>query len=382
MNSEPLLEKNKSAVFKALCKFSKKMPPMSFGEELTNFKIDMAKQNMSSFTKFCIADHKRKNINDFLKSYNNVRKCDDSWPECNSLNDWYALPENIKKECFYKHKFSPDHYIKDSRDKNFFDPTIESLLLTDPDFHPDVFYITGYTIDQLCRTKNVIYENIDYLINSNIVEFAAGDALLSASAINMGVKSSVVTDISDYNLIICQKTKKIMNYDNDMLSVRKSDITSQNEVKNICYNKDAALVISILTLISDKYDVLKNIALVKPKYIIISELLDPTSFYEENDQDAPTKQEIDEIIQSPIPAIQYVNVNCKKSQSILWSQLNPENFENIHKNSTTTLSIPNIAWYNFTMKDLGYSKIKFHRWNSNINNININERFTAVYELT
>lgn len=42
----------------------------------------------------------------WTKAYSAIR--DDSWPECNTLDDWHKLPEHIKQECAEIHNFSPE----------------------------------------------------------------------------------------------------------------------------------------------------------------------------------------------------------------------------------------------------------------------------------
>lgn len=44
--------------------------------------------------------------NNWKNSYNKIRA--ESWPDCNSIDDWDALPEHIKRECKDVHNFSPE----------------------------------------------------------------------------------------------------------------------------------------------------------------------------------------------------------------------------------------------------------------------------------
>lgn len=47
----------------------------------------------------------------WTQSYNQIR--DQSWPDCNTIDDWELLPDAVKKECEEIHKFSPE-IIKNS----------------------------------------------------------------------------------------------------------------------------------------------------------------------------------------------------------------------------------------------------------------------------
>ena len=372
--------KDKTSVLNSLHEFSKKMPSKNFGWQITQFKFDLAKTHPSPFAIEFLKKHKEKNIKSFLQSYENIKKCDDRWPECQSMEDWNNLPEEIKTHCFDDHAFSPYHYMRDSGDQNFFDPTIDSLRKIDPDF--ELFDQTGYTINQLSRSKNIIYENTEYLQDSNIIEFACGDGFLSAVALNAGAKSSTLTEISDYNLKLCKEMEELANHNAKNISAHKSDIANLKETTDFCYGKDVALVISILTILDNQHDVLKAIAEAKPKYIIVSErhdihdlLLNSTISNVEYDY-----EKIKHIIDSPIPAVYSIDINAINFNTPLFSSTNPNHFDHIRSNPFLRLNIPNISWYDATLKKFGYSKTKFHRWSSNIIS-EIDERFTAVYKI-
>lgn len=45
------------------------------------------------------------------RSYNAIR--DESWPDCNTVDDWDSLPDNIKDECITTHNFSPELLAKE-----------------------------------------------------------------------------------------------------------------------------------------------------------------------------------------------------------------------------------------------------------------------------
>lgn len=364
--------KDKKICINDLLDFAPKMPPKSFIDKLTESKINIAKTNPSSYVKLALERHKNENIKSFLKSYDNVRKCDNRWPKCESMKDWYDLPEDIKTECFYTHNFSPEHYIQNSGDSNFFEPTVESLILNEPDFKSKIFKHTGYTLEQLLKLKNIINSNIEYIKNSDIVEFAAGDGLLSAIALSIGAKSTTTTDLSDYNINLCKKTKEIGNF-NNVMKVFKHDIENFEKNETICKNKDVVLLSGILPLIDNKIEVIKSITNAKPKYIIISELLGRF-------KDKHNKKDVVDIIESQIPLMQYATLKCESNQSPFWSRLKPENFDDIDKNLEIILSNPNVAWYHFMLDIFGYKKIEFHRWSSDIN-IDVDERFTAVYKI-
>jgi hypothetical protein len=62
-------------------------------------------------------------INSFFtnwkNSYNNIKA--DSWPNCNSFDDWQNLPDYIKKECQEVFNFSPDKFADQLQGYKFVD---------------------------------------------------------------------------------------------------------------------------------------------------------------------------------------------------------------------------------------------------------------------
>ena len=49
----------------------------------------------------------------WINSYNKIKS--NSWPNCDNVNDWDRLPENIKKECIEYHNFSPEILSNDRK---------------------------------------------------------------------------------------------------------------------------------------------------------------------------------------------------------------------------------------------------------------------------
>jgi len=333
--------------------------PENLGTDLTAFKLKKIKENMPVWVKSFIKHKKNEDTNHFIAQYNCIK--DESWPDCMSINDWYNLPNKIKEECLKQHNFNPINFVKFS-DSEY----IDNLATIDKN-------ILGYDEKQILSAKNIIIDNMEYIKNSNIIEYAAGDGFLSACAINLGAKSSIVTEISNLNIEFCNKTKEIMDYDNDTLRVIESDITNKQEVQKNCMNKDVVIFRNVLPLFEEKYSILKSVAKESPAYIIISELHDTTIICNNNNNI---------IINSPIPLIQYFDVNfiINPLTTIL---LDMDNIlvQTQKLLESLTISAPNTAWYDFVLSKFGYSRVKSQLFPSSLSTFDIKNEHVRVYEL-
>lgn len=359
------------------------MPPEHILEKLKKYKWDMADEYITpnSSAYHLLEKRKHENIRSFCDSYKKIKSDRTHWPDCNSLSDWYELPDSIRNECVNIHKFSPSHYINDSGDENFFDPNLKSLYISEiNDQYNNDFPETSSEILKIIQNKQNIVDNIELIKNSKIVEFAAGDGLTSAIAIYLGALSAKVTDIADINLKHCKKTKELFGYD-DNFRILKSDISNIEKTKNHCKNTDIVLLQNILSIIDNKREVLAAIASVHPKYIIISDGLIQHEPHNNGCKLTATDEKDNYyFINSSLPLVKHYTTSCYIMQSPYWSRHRLENFENIKKEPVITLKFPNIAWYDSVLNNLGYSRIKYQEWSANPFYIKYKNAFSAVYE--
>jgi organic radical activating enzyme len=105
--------------------------------------IDRMKEVLDLLEQFLvhplIVEQFPKNLNDLSNfknnwkiSYNNIRS--KSWPDCNSVEDWDALPEYIKKECTDIHHFSPKHLIEERSGYKIIDDNGLTVLVEHENF--------------------------------------------------------------------------------------------------------------------------------------------------------------------------------------------------------------------------------------------------------
>lgn len=361
------------------------MPPIEIGKRLNDFKWKTAEKYATdqSFSQYILQKRKKDNIKHFCDSYRNVKSDRKHWPECNSLDDWYNLPDYIKEECLSVHEFSPEQYIINSGDENFFTPDLNSLRISENKSNrqhgiPE----TGFDILKILQTKHNILDNIEIIKNAVITELAAGDGVTSATALYLGAKSAIVTDIADINLDHCRKIKQLFKY-GDNFRIKKSDICDFKSTSEQCMYSDVVLLQNILSIIENKTRILESIASGFPKHIIVS---DAFIQHEPQNNSMPLsekeKKENESFINSSLPLVKYHTSKCSKLQSPYWSRHHLGNFENIKSEPTITIQFPNIAWYDLAFEKLGYARTKYKIWCANPFYMTYDNAFTAVYTKT
>jgi SAM-dependent methyltransferase len=235
------------------------------------------------------------------EKYNKIK--DESWPECNTMESFYNLPEHIQKECHDIHQFSPSIW----KQKIYDDAVIE-------------FKFPPSTIQQ-----RIIKDNLDYIINKDIVDFACNTGGYGFAAINVGANSVVGFDIRDDNLKLAEAIKIFYNIADDKLKFLKLDIHDYNKITNLCQNKHTALVPGIMYHVYDHYQILLSIAKANVDTIIIE------------------TAEADSITNSIEPLVWW-RVENTFERIAGWS----ENFKKI------PVGYPNESWFKMILNELQY----------------------------
>jgi 2-polyprenyl-3-methyl-5-hydroxy-6-metoxy-1,4-benzoquinol methylase len=238
------------------------------------------------------------------KSYMSIK--DKSWPECNTFEDFDALPESIRSECIDIHRVSPDihkqEFVKNLT--NYFElPPKDYQLQT-------------------------VLENIDLVANKDIVDFACNFGGFSFACWRHGANSVVGFDIRDDNLKMAHALQEYYQVPLDRVKFIKLDIHDYTAVTELCKNKYTAFVPGVLYHVHDHYQILSSIAESKVPNIII--------------ETAKSNQ----IKDSADPLIWWKIENTYELVSG-WTG----NHANI------PVGYPNCAWFELIMEHLGYQLI-------------------------
>lgn len=213
-----------------------------------------------------INQQKNESQKQFFKGYDNIK--DPSWPVLDSVDDWYNLPDYIKKECVTVHKFSPEIFCKRANDSNYFNPTKESIF---EHIMQDNYSQTGscYAHEHVNKVKNIVYNNLNFIQNQNVVELAGGNGLIGISCLRHGAKSLTYNDLSTWNVNSFEYATKVFNLEKP-IKIIKADLNNSSIIKNIIAQNSVVIINHFLPLLEDPIKFLQQVANCLPKTIILS----------------------------------------------------------------------------------------------------------------
>lgn len=316
-----------------------KCPSADYGYALLEEKI----KNYSNIEKW-LENHKKENINKFCNRYNEIFAENLGWPMIKTIDDFYQLPENILSECTKIHNFSPEAWIKDSGDSNFFNPTLASV----PFFmasNETIFNNSGYTFSQLFRAKYHILDYTDIFKNKSVLELGSPDGFFSALAVLNGASSATAIDVLDYHIKMSEFSREYLELQ-DKLSIKKHDINNLQKTTDIVKKHDVVFSNNFLISVPNKFEVLCSICEGNPEYIILGE---PMSFSQREERGNTKFQN------SQSPIIEYVMIHNKEKYNMFYS--NYPQHEEYHKdeeNEYFMLGVANQSWFKMVLGYYGY----------------------------
>lgn len=252
---------------------------------------------------------------EWCKVYQSIK--DDSWPDCNSYNDFKLLPGWIQEECVSMHKVSPELWAEH---------------ITSPRY-----IIETLPIQNIVRLKHIVLDNIEYIKNKDIIDFSCNAGSNSISCMAVGAKSLVGTDVREENVKIASATGKYIGYTEDKFLVQQADIHDYALNTALCQGKHTVLLCGILYHVHDHYAIIESITKANPNHIIIETGIHPDS----------------ENMSSPV-VVWEVEPNDRVDGRLHNGYYN--NQENLLVGS------PNDAWVELTLRYFGYKKIKLNRF--------------------
>jgi 2-polyprenyl-3-methyl-5-hydroxy-6-metoxy-1,4-benzoquinol methylase len=189
------------------------------------------------------------NLDDVMLSWKNTYLAikDESWPECNTFEDFEALPESIRNECINVHEVSPDIH------KQKFVKNLANYFELPPK-------------DYQLQT---VLDNIDLVDSKHIVDFACNFGGFSFACWKHGASSVVGFDVRDDNLKMAHALQDFYQVPTDQVKFIKLDIHDYTAVTELCKNKHTAFVPGVLYHVHDHYQILLSIVKAKVPNIII-----------------------------------------------------------------------------------------------------------------
>ena len=249
-----------------------------------------------------------------IESYNNIRA--DSWPKCLSVDDFYKLPKHILEECRTVHKLYPlmweDGKINIENWKNY--------------------QGGAYSIQDLIRFQTTILDNIEYITDKKVIDFASHAGEFSLLSLHSGASSVVATNVRQEYLDIASECMELAGY-KDKFKALFADLHDYELNTKLCKNVDTVLLFGILYHLHDHMLVLDSIARATPKTIIIE-----------------TAEDSD-IIDNPNPLVYW-----SEEFTSTWRNAWQEGKEKVF------VGVPNKAWIDAAMDSLDYVPVSYKRY--------------------
>lgn len=248
--------------------------------------------------------------NDFLESYKIIKG--DSWPNCNSVDDFYYLPDWIKKECIDEHKFSPDIWIEN----------IYKYCTVNEE-------IDEYTPSEIARIKFILLDNEKFIRNKKVVDFCCNNGLFTNICSLLSANSVVGTDIRNENIIRAAKLRDALSISTDKVEFTNADIRDYSKNTELCSAADTVILAGIMYHVHDHYSILESIVKARPKTIIVA------------------TADANSITDDPRPLIEW---RIEPTLELTSGYYNGQ--DNILH------GLPNTEWFKLATKALGYDYIK------------------------
>jgi 2-polyprenyl-3-methyl-5-hydroxy-6-metoxy-1,4-benzoquinol methylase len=190
----------------------------------------------------------------------------------------------------------------------------------------------NYPVADALRFKYIILDNIEYIEDKNIVDFACHLGYISLFCLHANARFVYLNNIRPHCLDIAEEIinaysreyKRDVNY-----KTKLSDIHDIETNREITKGADTVLFLGVLYHVRNHYEILESLVHHSPKNVIIDTL------------------ENEHTIKNEFPMVHWVNEDARRDLS------------GYDKTRLDILSgIPNRKWVEMTMNIFGYDKIK------------------------
>jgi 2-polyprenyl-3-methyl-5-hydroxy-6-metoxy-1,4-benzoquinol methylase len=248
---------------------------------------------------------------EWINSYNIIKG--ESWPGCNSYQDFNSLSKDIKEECVNIHHFSPeifkDSIINDANAKLF------------PISNTSKFELD----DQILINLN---NNLDIIQGKKILDLACHFGHWSFFAHYNQCSDAVGIDVRKENLNVARSIQQDLKISDSQIKFMQADLHDHKQVEEICSDRDTVFLLGIMYHIHDHYDLLKAVCQQSVKNIVIETAVPH------------------EIIDVDMP--------------LIWWKHEPT-FELISgfydDHARVLVGYPNVFWFDLVMKEFGFNRV-------------------------
>ena len=181
------------------------------------------------------------------KSYQTIKA--ESWPSCDSIEDFYNLPYEIQQECQLVHKFSPDIWFNENLTFDTFTKSQE----------------WNYEIADLVKSKHLVLDNIDIIQNKNVIDFSTHTGSVAGLCLHQGAKHVTFTEIRSNFLELASERMSLMGFDTTCYRAELADIHEYETNTALCVDKDTVILSGVIYHVHDHCAILESIVKAKPK---------------------------------------------------------------------------------------------------------------------
>lgn len=241
-----------------------------------------------------------------IECYKNIK--DPSWPECNNLDNFKQLPIEILEECKNIHGFNLLFWEQDPLDLDFWQS----------------YHGGAYHVQDLVRMQHTLFDNLDYIENCRVIDFAGHSGAFSLVALHNHARSVNLTNIRPEFLDVATECMTLAGYENKF-QTHLADIHNYKMNTELCQEIDTVLLFGIIYHLHDHFSVLESITQARPQTIIID-------------------------------AVEDVSIMHDTKPLMSWRKEPTGGAFNAYYNKLdyTIVGIPNTAWLDQAMKLFGY----------------------------
>lgn len=275
---------------------------------ISNKTINLINEVNQCFLDQYVELHHKEQEEKWVTSYNFLKS--DAWPNCINYNDFYMLPDEIRRECIEIHEFSPDIW-KEKIIKNAKEHYLQ----------------TTNRISVRKYLNDFLLDHLDILKDNRILDVACRYGASSLILYQNGCTNILGIDVRENSIKIANSIKNDLNIKNEVYFER-CDVHNYDLLTSFVKDKDVILFLGILNHIHDHFEVLRVLTSSNARYIFI-ETIEP-----------------DEIINNPIPLVSWKSAKTYESLAGY-----------IENMDTILEGHPNQAWIDLTMSLFGFKKL-------------------------
>lgn len=245
----------------------------------------------------------------WVDRYNTIKGED--WPTCKTYADFDRLPKHIQAECINVHHFSSEIFrasIIDDADAKF-SKRKEMVLPT--------------------YMKDFLLKNTNILRGKKIIDLACGYGHWSIFSNRCQCLNVVGMDVRDEHIAVAKSTQNDFGISNDELTFIQADIHNHKQLKELCTDRDTALLFGIMNHVHDHFDILKAICQSSITHVVIE-----------------TGEDTKDIKESVEPLIYWM-----QEPTFLLTSGFADGADMV------LAGHPNVVWFDLAMKNLGFKRI-------------------------